>query len=155
MRVLRRAESAVLTGTSVRTLWSCVCGSRIIWLASFLLFAFGEGLHDIEHVDSGCGVFIRGFIARREFVAMRDIGIVSGLARILGTIRLTNHVDFLILLPFHVFGGGAIRGQFYGFVAVLLQRLDVGGKAAEHIDDFGVFFGLGGELADGVGIEEQ
>jgi hypothetical protein len=26
---------------------------------------------------------------------------------------------------------------------------------AEHIDDFGVFFGRGGKLADGIGIEEH
>ena len=35
------------------------------------------------------------------------------------------------------------------------KGVDVSGKAAEHVNDLGVFFGLGGELLDGLGLEEH
>src|SRR2546428_459626 len=48
-------------------------------------------------------------------------------------------------------GGGFLDA----FVAVFLQRVNLGGKAAEHVNDLGIFFGVGSQLLSSLRVEQH
>src|SRR5207249_8606291 len=60
----------------------------------------------------------------------------------------------LFILALDKFRGVAEGGSFDGLVAVFLQGLNMGGEAAEHVHDLGIFFGFGGESLGSVRLEQ-
>jgi len=63
-------------------------------------------------------------------------------------------VDNLFLLVLEMFSSSLEGGTIDGFIAILLQGLEVGGKAAEHIHCLGVCFWVGGQLPGDIGVKE-
>src|SRR4051812_8887917 len=119
--------------------------------------AVASAAHPIELVVE------RGWLERRllkgqliapgQVVPMGNVG-VSGSLALFRAIYRTGQLDSLFVLAPQVLGSSPDGGFSDGLVAVLLQGLNVGRKAAEHVNDFGIFFGLGSEVLDNVGLKK-
>ena len=84
-------------------------------------------------------------IAFGQIVSVRDIGIARALADF-GAVNRAHPLDGLFVLAFEMLRSSPDGGLFDGLIAVFLQRVNLGRKAAEHVNDLGILFGVGGQL---------
>jgi hypothetical protein len=91
----------------------------------------------------------------RDEVAVGDIGFVFGLAEFLGAVNVAGLFESFVGLAFDAFGVVVVAELAGGIVAVFLEEMEVASDAAKIRDGAGEFFGIGGELLLGLGVEKE
>jgi hypothetical protein len=97
---------------------------------------------------------IRVSVFRHE-VAVRGVGFVVGVGELFGAEDVASGFESFVGLAFDAFGIVFVTEFAGGVVAIFLEELEVAGDAAEIGNGAGEFFGIGGELLLGLGIEEE
>jgi hypothetical protein len=100
----------------------------------------------LRHI--GVGVF-------GDEVSVGDVGFVDGLAELFGAVNVAGGFEAFVDFAFDSLGVVVVTEVAGGIVAVFLEEVNVTGDAAKIGECAGVFFGIGGELLLGLGVEKE
>ena len=123
---------------------------------------FGRGFVFQERCESGQGVkWISGWAGEvligifkrqispwvfRDEVAMGDVVVVDGLAKLFGAVSVAGSFEVFFDFAFDAFGNVFIAEFAGGIVAIFLESMELTREAAENVNGGRNFFGVGCEL---------
>ena len=88
-------------------------------------------------------------------IAVGDVGFVIGVGEFFGAVDVARGFESFVGFAFDAFGIMFVAEFASGIVAVFLEEMEVASDSAEIRDGAGEFFGVGGELLLGLGIEKE